>query len=125
MVLYIHIFTYVCLCTLLFQDVQVCRSSFNKSWQYAESHIQCALKSLNAEWLAGDVGVANFSRMLFLTTRSLIFSFSRCYILLHFLTSVIGSSSNYVPSSVPVYFNTVTTENNISQLVIQLDPVQL
>lgn len=58
--------------------------------------------------------------MLFLTTSSLIFSFSRCYILLYFLTSVIGSSTNYVPSPVPVCFNTVTTENNISQLVIQL-----
>lgn len=40
---YIYVFTHVYLCILLFQEVQLCRSSSHKSWKYAESHIQSVL----------------------------------------------------------------------------------
>lgn len=40
---YIYVFTHVYLCILLFQEVQLCRSSSHRSWKYAESHIQSVL----------------------------------------------------------------------------------
>lgn len=40
---YIYVFTHVYLCILLFQEVQLFRSSSHKSWKYAESHIQSVL----------------------------------------------------------------------------------
>lgn len=56
----------------LFQEAQVCRSSFNKSWKYAEGCVSVCCKIFKS-WIAGDVGVAaNFSIMLFLTTITVI-----------------------------------------------------